>query len=157
MPAATSPVGLSAANRLLTLGEELRQRRKQLGISAVVAAEAAGMSRVTLHRIEKGEPSVTMGAYLEAAVSLGLQLQLLDPKTALAADDFLPPMIPLDDYPQLKSLAWHTPEARELTPQQAIDLYERQWRHVDRGRLLPRERALINALATRLGGGRLLV
>jgi len=39
----------------------LAEKRKALRVSATVAAEAAGMSRVTLHRIEKGEPSVTMG------------------------------------------------------------------------------------------------
>jgi transcriptional regulator with XRE-family HTH domain len=36
---------------------------KALKVSATTAAEAAGMSRMTLHRIERGEPSVTMGAY----------------------------------------------------------------------------------------------
>jgi hypothetical protein len=33
------------------------------------------MSRVTLHRIEKGEPSVTMGAWCNALAALGLALQ----------------------------------------------------------------------------------
>jgi hypothetical protein len=32
------------------------------------------MSRVTLHRIERGEPSVTMGTYLNAAAALIQQL-----------------------------------------------------------------------------------
>jgi DNA-binding XRE family transcriptional regulator len=38
------------------LGEWIRTQRKPLKLSASVVAEAAGMSRVTLHRIEKGEP-----------------------------------------------------------------------------------------------------
>ena len=62
MPATAPATGEIAAARLLALGEQLRAQRKRLGVSATTAAEAAGMSRVTLHRIERGEPSVTMGA-----------------------------------------------------------------------------------------------
>ena len=42
--------------RLQDLGARIRARRKSLGVNATAAAESAGMSRVTLHRIEKGEP-----------------------------------------------------------------------------------------------------
>jgi transcriptional regulator with XRE-family HTH domain len=72
--AARPPVTSAAATaKLKVLGEQIRVRRKALGVSATVAAEAAGMSRVTLHRIEKGEPAVTIGAYLNAIVALGLE------------------------------------------------------------------------------------
>lgn len=37
------------------------------------------MSRPTLYRIEHGEPSVTMGAYLAAIAAVGLELHLTDP------------------------------------------------------------------------------
>jgi hypothetical protein len=47
--------------------------------------------------------------------------------------------------------------AVELTPQQALDLYERNWRHVDKAQLTAHETSLIQALSARLGGGRLLV
>ena len=70
--------GEIVAARLLALGEQLRAQRKRLGVSATTAAEAAGMSRVTLHRIERGEPSVTMGAWLNAAAALGLELGVVD-------------------------------------------------------------------------------
>ena len=43
--------------QLQALGEQVRARRKALRLSATVTAEAAGLSRVTLHRIEKGEPA----------------------------------------------------------------------------------------------------
>ena len=45
--------------------------RKKLRAGVVVAAYAAGMSRVTWHRIEKAEPSVTMGAYVSALNVIG--------------------------------------------------------------------------------------
>ncbi|QHI97147.1 helix-turn-helix domain-containing protein [Xylophilus rhododendri] len=157
MPATSTPIGLIVAQHLIALGEQIRARRKSLKVSATTAAEAAGMSRVTLHRIEKGEPSVTMGAYLEAAHSVGLSVELIDPQAPKPAEEAVPATLLLDDYPQLKLLAWHLPDAREVTPQQALELYERGWRHVDRGRLEPQERRLIDALARQLGGGRLLV
>ncbi|HEY0817804.1 MAG TPA: helix-turn-helix domain-containing protein, partial [Rhizobacter sp.] len=76
MPARAPTPDLAAAARLGTLGLGIRARRKALGVSAQAAAAAAGMSRVTWHRIEGGEPSVTMGAYLNALGALGLELQV---------------------------------------------------------------------------------
>ena len=52
MPARAPPFDASAATKLAALGERIRERRKTLKVSAVDAAEAAGMSRVTLQRIE---------------------------------------------------------------------------------------------------------
>lgn len=64
MPA-KSPANPSAvAEQLAALGARIRAQRKALRVSATALAEAAGMSRVSVHRIEQGEPSVTIGAYL---------------------------------------------------------------------------------------------
>ena len=41
-------------------------------------AEAAGLSRVTLHRIERGEPAVTIGAYLNVITALGRHLDITE-------------------------------------------------------------------------------
>jgi transcriptional regulator with XRE-family HTH domain len=159
MPAATPPVGDQQIAQLASLGQRLRAQRKRLGITAVSAAEAAGMSRVTLHRIERGEPSVTMGAYLSAIHALGLEIAVFDPAAPKGegASPALPPTVQVDDYPQLKALAWQSPGVQTLTPAEALSLYERNWRHVDQARLSAKERALIQALVDRLGGGRLLV
>jgi len=48
-----------------------------------MVAERAGISRVTLSKIEHGDPSVTMGAYASVLFVLGLEQQL----QRLAADD----------------------------------------------------------------------
>ena len=80
MPAKAPAVGDILAARLVALGKRIRAHRKLHKVSAVSAAEAAGMSRVTLHRIERGEPSVTMGAYMSATAALGLQLDMTDPQ-----------------------------------------------------------------------------
>src|SRR5664279_866016 len=112
MPARAPPVTLAAAAKLAALGERIREQRKALKVSAVDAAESAGMSRVTLQRIERGEPSVTIGAYIGAATAVGLEFELVDPRQRLRGKGGsrgkppYPARIRLADYPQLKRLAW---------------------------------------------------
>lgn len=165
MPAASPHVGAAERTTLAALGGQLRTRRQQLRVSMVAAAEAAGISRVTLHRIERGEPSVTMGAYLSAAAALGLSLSL----TKANAEPTAPPRpntdaarsdaqtIDIHTYPQLRRLAWHLPDSARLAPREALSLYERNWRHLDTAALEPRERELLNHLIASYGGGLLLV
>ena len=161
MPAKAPPVGDILAARLKALGEQIRTHRQQLKVSACLAAEAAGISRVTLHRIERGEPSVTMGAYLSASAAVGLQLGLMDPQAAKAHSTApaagLPASVRLADYPQLQGLAWQHQGVAALSPADTLSLYERNWRHIDQGSLRPAERALVQMLVDKLGGGRLLV
>lgn len=159
MPAKAPPVGDVLAARLQALGARVRAHRERQKVSATVAAEAAGMSRVTLHRIERGEPSVTMGAYLSAIDAVGLQLELRDPQAPPATADTaaLPERVRLAEFPQLQGLAWQLHDVDELSAADALNLYERNWRHIDPARMEPAERALLQALVGRLGGGRLLV
>jgi hypothetical protein len=118
------------------------------------------MSRVTLYRIEKGEPSVAMGAYLSAISALGLTIELTDPtskKTKSDAQNKLPKKIPIANYKQLKKLAWQLKATAELSPEEALDLYERNWRHVDIKAMDIKERKLIETLLATFNRGRLLV
>lgn len=158
MPANPPAAIGAAADQLIALGRQIRAHRKALRISATTAAEAAGMSRVTLHRIEKGEPAVTMGAYLNAMAVLGLNLggvmpaEPTDSTPALEREGWIPARIRLADYPQLKQLAWQVQGAETLTPLEAWDIYERNWRHIDESALAPHERQLIDALRLGVGG-----
>ena len=146
------------AGALPALGAGIRARRKQLRVSATAAAEAAGLSRVTLHRIERGEPSVAMGLYQRAISALGLTLHLADAQPQLQSRDAEPPeLLRLTDLPELRRLAWQLDPDTELTPKQALDLYERNWRHLDTAAMTPRERAALDRLVHSVGGGRLLV
>lgn len=138
------------------LGRAIRARRKTLGVSMTTAAEAAGMSRATWHRLEKGEPTVATGLLLAAAEVLGLELELSGGdapfRAQLTGEHALPLQIRLDDYPQLRSLAWQVRNGDLiLAPHEALGLYERNWRHLDREALGPGERALIKALRTAFG------
>ena len=153
MPAASPPVGPQASTLLATLGARLRARRKALGVSATTAAEAAGISRVTLHRIEAGAPSVTIGAVAAAAHAVGLSILAVDVTdddgTVTAAA--LPAVIAVADHPQLKQLAWQLGDAATLTPREAFALYERNWRHVDVDAMDDEERTLVRRLALAMG------
>lgn len=152
-PAPQSPAQTQAS--LKALGSQLRARRKALGVSAVVAAEAAGLSRVTLHRIEKGEPSVTMGAWCNVVAALGMQWQLQpdEPDKAQKGHQtgWWPVRIALADYPQLKALAWQVQGVEHLTPVEAHDIYERNSRHLDLNAMTAQENDLWLALREAFG------
>ena len=159
MPTRPPAIIDSTAKKLKSLGQQLRAHRKALRVSATTTAEAAGMSRVTLHRIERGEPAVTMGAYLNAMAALGLDFGILPPPSPVPAvgDDhrkgWIPARIRLSDYPQLKQLAWQIHGTDELTPVEALDIYERNGRHLDFAAMEPGERHLIEALRLAFGEG----
>ena len=70
----------------------------------------------------------------------------------------LPSRIRIDAYPQLREIAWHLSDPQAtVTPKEALELYERNWRHVDQAQVLPKERALIQRLVETLGKGVMLV
>jgi transcriptional regulator with XRE-family HTH domain len=158
MPTPTATLPEPAAALLQALGAQVRVRRKLLRISATAAAEAAGLSRVTLHRIEKGAPAVTMGAYLHVMGALGMVLGVLpaddsaSKPPAASHKGWIPARIPLADYPQLRQLAWQVHGLDALTPAEAHGIYERNARHLDLDTLEPAERDLMDALRVALAG-----
>ena len=50
-------------NILGQLGENIKLARKRRKLTTIQVAERAGMDRTTLCHIEKGNPSVSLGAY----------------------------------------------------------------------------------------------
>lgn len=157
MPAKSPKLPEQLQQQVAKLGAGLRARRKDLGLSAVVVSEAAGISRVTLHRIERGEPSVTMGAYQAVAGALGWMIEVshplqFNPTDMLAAkESWIPVRIALEDYPGLAKLAWQLAPRGKLTPREALDIYERNWRHLDPDSLNTKERMLIENLRQAIG------
>lgn len=156
MPSPAPSISPPIAAQLRALGARLRAQRKALKVSGAAAAEAAGMSRVTLYRIEKGEPSVTMGAYCSAIAALGLELTVAPPARVPVASEldrrgWIPARIPLADYAQLRQLAWQVHGTDALTPGEAIDVYERNERHLDRAAMAPAEQQLLDALRLAFG------
>lgn len=142
----------SARPLLVELGARIRARRKALGVNGMAAAESAGMSRVTWYRIEKGEPTVAASAYANALAALGMACSAAvavngeRQQQTGAPDGWLPAKVRIQDYPQLRQLAWQVHGTDFLSPREALSIYERNWRHVDVDALEARERALIAAL-----------
>ncbi len=58
---------------LAQMGEQIKLARKRRKLTAIQVAERADIARSTLSLIEKGEPSVAMGAYFNVLRVLGLQ------------------------------------------------------------------------------------
>lgn len=54
--------------------------------------------------------------------------------------------IRLNDYPQLKALAWQVHGTDTLTPAEALDIYERNARHLEVEAMPAHEQALLAAL-----------
>ncbi|MFZ4771272.1 MAG: helix-turn-helix domain-containing protein [Ferruginibacter sp.] len=65
------------------MGENIKLARKRRKLTTVQVAERADIDRSTLYEVEKGNPSVSMGAYFNTLRVLGLQDDFLK----LAADD----------------------------------------------------------------------
>lgn len=143
---------INTTETLLALAQQIRAKRKLLGVNATTLAEAAGVSRVTLHRIERGEPTVSMGAYINVLAALGMRFGA-DYQGQLPLEAFIPVRIQVEKYPQLKKLAWQLKAGTELTPLEALGIYERNARHVDQDALDTSEQHLINALRMGLGEG----
>jgi transcriptional regulator with XRE-family HTH domain len=77
---------LPKAQRVLNdLGENIKLARLRRKLSTEQVCERAGISRATLWQIEKGTPTVAMGAYFQVLFVMGLEKDFLK----LGADDEL--------------------------------------------------------------------
>lgn len=69
---AISTLPRAARRALAKLGEDIVVARKKRRISTVSMAERAFISRGTLYKVERGDPSVSMGIYATVLAILGL-------------------------------------------------------------------------------------
>jgi transcriptional regulator with XRE-family HTH domain len=70
---------------LAEFGENIKLARLRRKLTVEQICERAGIGRNTLWMIEKGAPSVAMGAYAQVLFTLGMESDLLK----LASDDVL--------------------------------------------------------------------
>ena len=132
MPAKLTAISESVTERTVNIGEQIRARRKALGVSAT---------------------SVTLGAWYSALSVLGLDVQIMQ-SSAMSRDTdndsdmtvSIPVKIAFADFPQLKQLAWQVQGVDTLSPREALTIYERNWRHLDLEAMETGERNLIDAL-----------
>jgi len=84
---ATNTLPRPARLALVKLGEDMTVARKKRRISTVSMAERAFISRGTLYKVERGDPTVSMGIYATVLSILGLVDGLA--KVADRRDDIL--------------------------------------------------------------------
>jgi transcriptional regulator with XRE-family HTH domain len=83
------------ARMMSGMGGHLRLARLRRRLGTELLAERAGISRATLNKIERGDPSVAMGNYFAVMNALGLA----DAFASLGADDPLGRIIQDDQLP----------------------------------------------------------
>jgi transcriptional regulator with XRE-family HTH domain len=94
----TLPIPVRRA--LKKLGADIRDARRRRRIPTTIMAERSLISRVTLTKVEKGDPSVSLGIYATVLFVLGMTerlAELADPKHDAIGlsleDDLLPQRI----------------------------------------------------------------
>ena len=82
----TAPAILPKNLKILKeLGENIKLARLRRRISSEQMAERTGTSRKTIHNIEQGSPTVSIGSYLQVLFVVGLEKDLLK----VAGEDIL--------------------------------------------------------------------
>lgn len=61
--------------------------------------------------------------------------------------------IHIAEYPQLRLIAWNRRDDDLIEEAEALALYERNWRYVDRTRITAKEQNLIDRLVAQYGNG----
>jgi transcriptional regulator with XRE-family HTH domain len=68
----SAPPPPAVAEALAEFGAGLRDLRRRRRMPVAYAARQAGMSRATLYKIERGDPSVSFGVYAKVLQQFGL-------------------------------------------------------------------------------------
>lgn len=69
---------LPVRRALRKLGRDIRDARLRRRIPAALLAERASISRTTLHKLEKGEPGVSIGIVATVLFALGMSDRLAE-------------------------------------------------------------------------------
>jgi len=69
---------IPASRALRKLGGDIRDARRRRRIPVAILAERAAISRMTLNKVERGDPGVAMGSYAAVLFALGMVERLGD-------------------------------------------------------------------------------
>ena len=83
MPKSTTILFPQSQALLRQFGENLRLARLRRNITAKLEAERVGISISTLAKIERGDPTVSLGSYMQVLVTLNMANDILK----IASDD----------------------------------------------------------------------
>ena len=71
-------VPVPVVRALRKLGQDIRDARRRRRIPVAILAERASMSRTTLNKIERGDPTASVGSYATVLFALGMADRLAD-------------------------------------------------------------------------------
>jgi transcriptional regulator with XRE-family HTH domain len=74
----TPPLPLPVKRALAKLGDDIRSARLRRRISTTVMAQRAFITRMTLQKVEHGDPGVSLGIYAVVLFILGLTPRLAE-------------------------------------------------------------------------------
>jgi transcriptional regulator with XRE-family HTH domain len=111
MPAnASTALPIPVRRALSKLGKDIREARLRRRIPTAILAERAQMTRMTLYKIERGAPGVSMAAYVTVLFVLGLIDRVADladvradPVGLALEEERLPKRIRLRSLPQSRN------------------------------------------------------
>ncbi len=119
---------LTRAEQIRVAKRAQRRREREAGIAAVEL-------RLPTHQAERLRAATTTARFKEAL------------------DEFLQDVVlDINVWPRLRELAWNRAD-RWIPGEDALALYERNWRFVEPARLTKAEANLIDRLKNRYGGG----
>ncbi len=75
-PSSRTPIPVARALR--KLGHDIRDARRRRRIPVAILAARASISRMTLNKVEKGDPGVSAGTYATVLFTLGMADRLAD-------------------------------------------------------------------------------
>src|ERR1700675_1883360 len=82
----TPPLPLPVKRALAKLGEDIRSARLRRRIPTTIMAERAFITRMTLQKVERGDPGVSLGIYSVVLFILGLTPRLAELADARSDD-----------------------------------------------------------------------
>jgi transcriptional regulator with XRE-family HTH domain len=94
----TPPIPLPVKRALAKLGSDIRSARLRRRITTTMMAERSFITRTTLGKVEKGDPTVSMASYATVLFVLGLTDRIAD--LADARDDDVGLQLEEDRLPQ---------------------------------------------------------
>lgn len=159
-PTSTDRLGAELAAEQSSLIAGLREVRVARGLSISEVAAAMNVDPAQVSRFESGSTNPTMATVRRYANAVGATFHV-ETRPWVGTDENPPPhaehTVAISRYPQLRSICWQLGPDAQLSEQEALSRYEREWRHVDTAALTDSERAFIEHLVKTYGGGKLLV
>ncbi|MGH7814647.1 MAG: hypothetical protein ACREQI_11685 [Candidatus Binataceae bacterium] len=74
----SSAVPVPVTRTLRKLGHDIRDARRRRRIPVAILAQRASISRMTLNKVEKGNPGVSVGTYATVLFALGMADRLAE-------------------------------------------------------------------------------